>query len=471
MSTHLLLSALALLQPPQDAAPPLVPEAIVEVGLCFGAKRIASGVFLGGRTVESLLAEEFAPETLLDQLLAPLIVPEVDREAGRVTVRGLGMERVAIYRPGLGCVLVNGRSEEELRGDDRGVPRSTLELAPEIPWPLGDGGVAGEPGEDVDAEKLQAALAYAFDEPTGGPARRTRAVVVVHRGEIIAERYADGFSITSRLEGWSMTKSVLSALVGIRIGLGKLSLEQDHLLPEWSDAEDPRSAITVDHLLRMSSGLDWNETYSDPTAGPAQMLFVAPSTTAFAARSELAVEPDTRWSYSSGTSNILSGVLRASFEEDADYHAFPRTALFAAVGMRSAVMETDPAGNFVGSSFCFATARDWARFGLLYLGDGVFAGKRVLPEGWVERSVEPTPTSRRGRYGRHWWLNAGPSGDPDRRPSPELPADIFRAEGFEGQTVAVLPSHELVVVRLGCTKNGRGFSMNRLLTGVIAAVE
>ena len=467
----LLLSALTLLPFPSQDAAPQVSEPIVEVALCFAAKRISSGVFLGHRTVESILAEEFALETPLDYLLTPLIEPEVDHEAGRVIVRGLGMERVAIYRPGLGCVLVNGRSEEELRDEDRGVPRSTLELAEEIPWPLGDGGVTGEPGEDVDVERLNAALGYAFEEPSGGPARRTRAVIVVHRGEIIAERYAAGFSRASRLEGWSMTKSVLSALVGIRIGQGKLALDQDHLLPEWSGTEDPRSAITVDHLLRMSSGLEWHETYADPSAGPAQMLFVAPDAAAFAARERLSDEPDTRWSYSSGTSNILSAVLRNSFEKDADYHAFPRRALFDRIGMRSAVMEADPAGNFVGSSFCFATARDWARFGLLYLGDGVFAGQRVLPEGWVDLSREPTPSSKRGRYGRHWWLNAGPPGAPDRRPFPELPADIFRAEGFEGQTVAVVPSLELVVVRLGCTKNGRGFSMNRLLTGVIAALE
>jgi CubicO group peptidase (beta-lactamase class C family) len=198
----------------------------------------------------------------------------------------------------------------------------------------------------------------------------------------------------------------------------------------------------------MTSGLDFVER-NGAWGDSAPMLFRSRSAAGYAARSLLAHPPGTFWSYSSGTSNLLAGILRESLPAGADYHRFPREALFDRIGMRSAVLETDAAGDFVGSSFSYATARDWARFGLLHAQDGVWKGEQLLPEGWVAFVRRPTPPSPRGAYGAHWWLNAGAPGAPSDRPYPSLPPDLFYASGYEGQFVVIFPSQDLIVVRLG----------------------
>lgn len=247
----------------------------------------------------------------------------------------------------------------------------------------------------VDKVKLAEAMDKAFSEPDPKKPRRTRAVVVVYDGRIIAERYAPGFSQSTPLLGWSMTKSVTNALIGILVGQGRLLIQEPAPVPEWSGADDPRGAITLDQLLRMSSGLKFIEEYtknSDATC----MLFGTHDTAAYAASQPLETEPDSKWSYSSGTANILSRLVRHTIGgTSADYFAFPRRALFNRIGMRSAIMEPDASGTFVGSSFMYATVRDWARFGLLYLQDGVWEGTQILPEGWVDYSRRPTPKAPR----------------------------------------------------------------------------
>lgn len=458
-----LLLVLALLPTGNDT------PTLGEVGTSFAAKRACSAIFLGGRTLESLRAEEFAPETPLDMILAPQLEFEVDREQHMVTVRGLGAQRTALFRPGLGAVLLGHRSREDLLAEDAEVPSSNLGLDLRTPWPRGDRDATGPALEPQASERLHAALDEVFDDSQRK--QRTRAVIVIQHGKIIAERYAQGFGPQSRLEGWSMTKSLVSALVGIRIGQARLALADDQLFREWSAQGDARAAINVDQLLRMSSGLVWNESYTDITADPVRMLFLAASCVDVPREAELAAPPDTRWSYSSGSINLLSGVLRQSFKTTADYHAFPREALFTPAGMRSAVIECDPGGNFVGSSFSWATARDWARFGLLYLNDGVVAGERVLPEGWVALSVEPSPTAPNGNYGRSWWLNSGDPQNRERRTYPELPTDLFYAHGFEDQIIAVVPSRDMVIVRLGCTKGNGAFRTQEFLAGVLDALE
>jgi CubicO group peptidase (beta-lactamase class C family) len=201
------------------------------------------------------------------------------------------------------------------------------------------------------------------------------------------------------------------------------------------------------------------------------MLFDRGDAAAYAAAKPLAHPPDSYWHYSSGTSNIVSRILRESFEGDqAAYFRFPREALFDRIGMRSAVIEPDASGTFVASSFMFATARDWARFGLLFLEDGVWQGERILPEGWVEYSTTPTPKAPQGRYGAHWWLNAGDPDDPADRPWPDLPTDTFSARGFEGQEVVVIPSRDLVLVRLGQSRPESSYSSNDFAAAVLSAI-
>jgi CubicO group peptidase (beta-lactamase class C family) len=270
---------------------------------------------------------------------------------------------------------------------------------------------------------------------------------VVYDGRIITERYAPGFTKDTPLLGWSMTKSVTNALVGILVQQEKMNLKDSALMPGWRKKDDPRRNITLDQLLRMSSGLKFLEQYDNITSDVNTMLFTKYSASDYAADNPLGVDPDTQWYYSSGTTNIITRIARlASQLSQSEWFRFPREELFNRIGMNSAVIEPDPSGNFVGSSYMYATARDWARFGLLYLNDGVWKGNRILPEDWVSYSTTPTPHSLPGEaYGAQFWLNF-PNPDPWL---PFLPDDAFMALGHESQAVIMIPSRNTIVVRLG----------------------
>jgi CubicO group peptidase (beta-lactamase class C family) len=358
----------------------------------------------------------------------------------------------------------------------RQVPPGTLPTAPDrsgLPWPSGD---RLDPASlpPVDRAALDAAVARAFTEPDPAePVVHTRAVAVVWRGALVAERYAEGFDATTPLLGWSMTKSLTNALVGLRVSDGALDLRAPAPVPEWQAPGDPRAAITPDQLLRMSSGLAFDEVYDDLSSDAVTMLFGdgGDDMGAFAARKPLAVPPDTRWSYSSGTTNLIQRMLRGTFPDHATYLRYPFERLFHRIGMTRSWIEPDASGTYVGSSFGYGTARDWARFGLLFLNDGVWDGERLLPEGWVRYSTTPTPAAPEGRYGAHWWLNAGEPGAPGKRPWPRLPPDAYRASGFEGQSVMIVPSRDLVVVRLGWTVEEGAFRIDDLVAELIAVLD
>ncbi len=227
-------------------------------------------------------------------------------------------------------------------------------------------------------------------------------------------------------------------------------------MAEWASSGDPRHAITLDQLLRMSSGLAFDEHYGT-TNDVSRMLFTRPDTGAFAASFPLVAPPDTVWSYSSGTSNIVARMLRDLHDGDLGALVrFSRQRLFDPVQLTSAFFEPDASGSFIGSSFVFMTARDWARFGELHRLEGVWNGQRILPEGWVRYVTTPTPAAPEGQYGAHWWLNAGDPRDPTQRPWPTLPRDTYAARGHSGQYVVVVPSAELVVVRLGLSEPDDG---------------
>jgi CubicO group peptidase (beta-lactamase class C family) len=240
------------------------------------------------------------------------------------------------------------------------------------------------------------------------------------------------------------------------VGDGRLALAEHAPVPEWSGGGDPRRAITLDQLLRMSSGLAFDETYG-PLSDVTRMLYRAPDMGAFAARSPLAAQPGRVWSYSSGTANLVARMLRDLADRDlASQVRFANDRLFDPVGMTSAFFEPDASGSFVGSSYVFMTARDWARFGELHRLGGAWDGRRILPEGWVRYVTTPAPAAPDGVYGAHWWLNAGDPADPARRAWPSLPADTYAAEGHSGQYVVVVPSAKLVVVRLGLSEPDDG---------------
>ena len=429
----------------------------LRVATGYAAKVLCSGVFVAGRPQESLLAED------LDWFW--WVRPRVDREQRTASSHLLGLARsTAVYREGLGCALAVGTGIHELRaqGFDPGTPPDRSG----VPWPEGDR-IAETTPPGVARAALDTAVADAFTEPEPEIHRRTRAVIVLHSGRLVSERYAAGFDEKTPLLGWSMTKSVIATLIGIQVLRGSLDPGSPARVPAWIG--DERAAITLEQLLRMASGLDFKER-NGAFGDSAPMLFRSRSAAEAAARSRLSHAPGTFWSYSSGTSNLLAGILRASLPGDRGvYHRFPREALFDRIGMRSAVLETDAAGDFIGSSFCYATARDWARFGLLHAQDGVWQGERLLPEGWVAFVRRPTPAAPQGSYGAHWWLNAGAPGAPEDRPYPSLPADLFYASGYEGQFVVVIPSHDLVVVRLGQSEPEQAFDLEGFLRAVLAS--
>jgi CubicO group peptidase (beta-lactamase class C family) len=303
------------------------------------------------------------------------------------------------------------------------------------------------------------AINQTFVETDPKNPKRTRAVLVMVGGKIVGERYADGITPQTRLLSWSMAKSFTSALVGILVGQGRLDIHRPAPVPEWQAAGDSRAAITVDQLLRMSSGLEFQETYADkPVSDVNRMLFLEPDTAAYAASLPLIAKPDSEWNYSSGSTAIVSRVIRKTFGGDEAYYAFPYRTLFGPLGMASAEWGVDASGTYIGSSYIYATARDFARFGQLALHDGVWNGQRLLPEGWMTYATTPTPTDTKATYGAGFWLNA------KQLDYPEVPADLSYADGHNGQEIFFSPSLDLVAVRLGMTWEGDWGSKEFLIT-------
>jgi CubicO group peptidase (beta-lactamase class C family) len=325
-----------------------------------------------------------------------------------------------------------------LPGQPRGVPWPT-----EV-WPEGALPAGVEP-------PLAPLLEEAFDDTS--PIATTHAVVIVQHGRIVFERYHGALEHFDRpptpitaavpLLSWSMAKSVLHAAVGLLVGDGRLDLDAPAPVPEWADAADPRHAITLRQLLAMRDGLDYVEEYDSEDPDALRMLFGDGSADMahFAAELPLAVPPGTRFNYSSATSNIVSGVVARTIGPGEPYARFLHGRLFAPLGMASADPEFDEAGTWAASSFLRATARDYARFGLFYLRDGVWDGVRLLPAGWVDYGRTMVSTDEDGQpFGAHWWGVAG-----------DNVLGTFRAAGYEGQSISICPPLDLVVVRLGKT--------------------
>lgn len=431
-----------LLLAPADYGPFTLLRA-APIGTGYAAKMLCTGVFVSGRQPQSLWDED------LELMRNNLVRGRVDYENRTATadVFGFIARQTAVFREGRGCTLVIGMSEEELRGQcdlDLPGPDTTAE---DLPWPMGDADEGSGPPPGIDYQQLERALDWAFSEEEGKVPKRTRAVLVLYDGRIVAERYAEGITRDTPLLGWSMTKSVTSALIGILVRDGKLDIYRPAPVAEWESADDPRHQITTDQLLRMSSGLTFREEYEEnPDTDAGFMFFTVPDMAAFAAEKPLEAEPDRKFNYSSGTTMLLSRIIRKTVGGDCrDYLTFPRQELFDKLGMRSAIIETDPSGTMVGAGFMYASARDWARFGLLYYNDGVWMGERILPEGWVEYTITPSPTDH--EYGAQFWLNQGG----DDRWMPNCPTDIYSAWGHEGQFVTVAPSQKTIIVRLGQT--------------------
>lgn len=432
------------------------------------AKLACSFIFVEGRTEEAVRQQDFnrISEGGKTLSLADLKV-NYDEKSVTSSLWGLHTGK-AIYRKGIGCTAVMDRTEEEIRAQGEGIETALPKLDPAVQWPDGDATSVDQVPPGVDKAALDAAVEKAFFEADPAKPRATRAVLVVQGGRIVAERYAPGFDKSMGHISQSMAKSVGSALVGILVGEGKLQLKARAPVREWDDPSDPRHAITLDQLLRMSSGLKFNEGYGEPDTDT-NLQYLTGDFASFTAAKPLEAAPDTKFNYSTGTSNLLGRIAReAAAPTMAEAFAFPRKALFEPLGMRTATMEVDAAGSFQFGSFFYATPRDYARFALLYMRDGVWNGTRILPEGWVAYTRTPTPVSNPQKpYGAQFWLNAGP--DPKVLRWPSIPADAFFMVGFMGQNVALIPSRDLIVIRFGLTEFDN-WDSSILVTDVVAAV-
>lgn len=455
-------AGLAILASPPllAAAPPIAGPA--DLGTAVSAQIACAGIFVTGRAEADVLRDDV-------HALAPFtreVVLAVDRGARTVTASAPGAAtRTAFYRPAVGCTLLTGD-----------VAPATLDAqARGLKAPVGrDHGwrsvrSAGRAAK-VDVQALDRAVAAAFDEQNRAGHPDTRAIIVVQGGQIVAERYAPGFDRNSRLLGWSATKSIAGTLIGLLVDDGRLKLDAPAPIPEWQAAGDPRAAITLRQLLNMTSGLSFVEAYR-PGNDSIRMLFEVGDMAALAQSRPLAQAPGSHWSYSSGTSNILSAILFHATGGTLEGMArFARERLFEPAGMKSALIEPDESGVLVGSSYGYATARDWARFGLLYLNGGMAGGKRLLSRDWVDFVRTPSSNDARPFYNGQFWLNRVEAGGPKGTAFRDLPDDAFMAMGHNGQMVMIIPSRNAVIVRLGWTPEGQVFDFNRYLTPIVAAL-
>ena len=442
----------------------------VDLRAAFVAKNVCSGVFVGGRDEADFLTRDLTYVDLEDLAVG------VNRTTQRVTVTvaevedAAGVVRTAVFHLGHGCTLLP-RGQDDVLFDPVPV-RSALPGAILQDWPMGDRLPEAPPPAAIDTTALDAAVASAFEEELNGPPIDTRALVVAHRGRLIAERYAPGFDQDSVMISWSMGKSITAALLGVLVGDGQFDLDDPAPILAWRQPGDPRGAITVRHLLQMSSGLTFSRLAQDDpqffTHRNEHHHVYTEGIDAFAhaVRPVLEHPPGTVGRYRNSDPLALGKIIRETVEARGDdYFTFPQRALFDRIGMRDMVLERDPYGNLILTGYDHGTARDWARFGLLHLQDGVWKGERILPEGWVDAVSSAAPAWADGNYGGLFWLNRGGA-------LPHVPADAFWAAGARGQRTFVIPSADLVVVRMGYTIGDAPLDENldRVLSGILRAI-
>ena len=431
---------------------------------------MCNGLFTSERTLEQVFAQELA---FLEQ---PIGTPDggdyvVDRDRRMVAVGSAGATPTlrAVFRKGLGCVVLAPDQTEE---DVDTLP--ILDLAPlsgdpaRIPWPDGDL-VARKPlPADVDADALKAASDWAFDRES--PEQVTLSLLVVHGGAIVHERYAPGVTMATRTRTWSTAKSLASTLIGILVDQGKLTLDGPLDLP-WLPAlagpeHDPRAAITLRHLLNMSSGLSPVDNGGLEYATGSGLAYWAGASSERGARSRALVRaPGTFWDYENYETLAAVAAMKRAIGNDREYLEFPRRALLDRIGMRHTLLGTDRFGDFVLSSQVYTNARDLARLGLLYLRNGMWRGERLLSEAWIRFVRTPAPATKAlgNQYGGHFWLV------PDNRT--DVPKDAYATNGNRGQYTIMVPSQNLVIVRRGLDYGRQGFNPWDLTREVLKAMR
>ena len=413
----------------------------------YASKYVATSVYYAEHQLEHINAyENDAP---LIRLASTTIDP--DHLSAEANVYGL-INRKAVYKKGVGSLLIQEEPAElaQLLPAHRNLNTSTL------PYPFGQGTAIDTVLASVDYRALNDAISTAFEN---NEVQRTRSVLVLYKGYLLSERYADRYTKDTPILGWSMTKSILCTLYGVLEYQGKLSVKDVLSFETWKN--DERSSITIDQLLRMQSGLAWDEDYSG-ISDVTKMLFLSKDMGEVQVQKEMIAQPTEVWNYSSGTTNLLSKQLKTYFNTQQAYIDFMYSSFADQIGMNSLLVEQDGSGTYVASSYGWASTRDWGRFGQLYLQRGMWNQTRLFDDSWVDYITTPTAHSNK-EYGAHFWLNAGSV-------YPNVPMDLFSANGHDGQFVYVIPSKELVIVRTGLSE-GAVFNADLLLSGIVNSIK
>jgi CubicO group peptidase (beta-lactamase class C family) len=445
------------------------PASVAGVPVHFTSHQLCSATFVAGLDPTEYYNEAIKPK------LGPVrafLRYEVDRQRQEVRTHLAGLVHSrAVHDGPFGCrILHPGREERLFQGDEEDREPPVVS-----PSPIAGPGIVA-PAND----KLSEALDHAFAESESGPRRFTKAVVVLHHGRLVGERYAAGVTPATPLIGWSMTKSVTNALLGILVKNEKLDMHKPAPIAEWSAPEDPRRSITGDQLLRMVSGIGCGQSlqtgFTTLFDADTQMEFDMADQSAFAANASLRAKPGTEWRYTNCNFVLLSRMIRDAVGGDTEsLRRFIERELFAPLGVEHATLEYDSAGVPLGTIHLWASARDWARLGLLYLRDGVTeSGQRILPVGWVDDSTRLTPQSAdEYGYGAGFWTQRGNSAAARERIAAGMPADSFMAVGSQGQYTIIIPSHDLVIVKLGWayTPHDDHVAVESLVRETIAALQ
>jgi CubicO group peptidase (beta-lactamase class C family) len=416
----------------------------------FAAKGMCSSVFLANKQPERIIAEDlsFFPINLA------LTRVDFKEKSATSTVFGLA-KRKAVFREGHGAVIVLKTPKEELKKSGFRIPEPGYSQDI-LPWPKGDI-IADTLPAGVNYTRLHELIDTCFDVPGSEPFKKTLGIAVVYKNQLIAEKYLDGYDYSTMFHGWSMTKSITGAWAGLLSDKGQLSLEETVGVEAWKN--DERGNITVKNVIQMTTGLDWYENYftiSDATV----MLMQNEDMLAEVTDNKLEYPPGEHWNYSSGDANLLSGIIRNRINDESVYHTMLYEKLLYPIGMLNTKVETDASGLFVASSYSYGTTRDWARFGLLFLNNGVFAGDTIISREWVEFMKTPVEASN-GKYAGTFWLQ-----EPEEKNAlVDAPADIFFADGFLGQRIYIIPSKNLVIVRMGFGLSN--FNLNNFISEVI----
>ncbi len=400
----------------------------------YAARMTCTCHFIQGRSAEEI------KNTELNFSFFSIVKSKIDEVNKSVTSSVFGINaKTAVFRENLGCILLKDEDNHHI----------TLNVKPIIDsfaWKT------SHKLTKVDLHRLDTLLFDANDLNN----KKTRACIIIRGDSIVYERYIDGFDKDTPQLGWSMTKSVTGTLVGMLIKDGKLNLNDHNLYEIW---QDNRSEITLQQMLNMTSGIDWEEDYTK-VGSATNMLYNTEDVIAFTSQLSLEAKPGEKFEYSSGTTNLLAGVMKKQFKTKEDYLQFPRERLFRPLGMRSAFIEIDESGNFIGSSYMYATTRDWAKFGMLYIHKGNWLGNQLLDTSWVDYTFKHDPISK-GIYGTQFYHNDS------KLDLPNCPQDMIYADGFQGQRVYIIPSQDLVIVRLGLAN----VDFDKMVSLIIEIVE